>query len=104
MSQEIRSILLIADLIRGRENDPSHIDGLQPSVLSQRNGFIPVQHKAIQIHHVPGHWVTSSSTGRNLAVYDSKFTGGDLSSSLTPSICRLLAERMRMEMILTPQC
>ena len=50
------------------------------------------------------HWVTSSSTGRNLAVYDSKFTSGDLSSSLTPSICRLLAERMRMEMILTLQC
>ena len=54
VSQEIRSILL-ADSIRGRENDPSNIDGLQPSVLSQRNGFIPVQHKAIQIHHVPGH-------------------------------------------------
>ena len=73
-----------------------HIDGLQPSVLSQTNGFTPVQQEAIQIHHVPGHWVTSSSTGGKLAVYDSKFTGGDLSSSLTyqlASIYRLLAER-----------
>ena len=73
-----------------------HIDGLQPSVLSQTNGFTPVQHEAIQIHHVPGHWVTSSSIGGNLAVYDSKFSGGDLSSSLThqlASIYRLLAER-----------
>ena len=61
-----------------------HIDGLQPSVLSKTNGFTPVQHKAIQIHHVPAHWVTSSSIGGNLAVYDSKFTGGDLSSSLIP--------------------
>ena len=73
-----------------------HLDGLQPPVLSQRNGFTSVQHEAIQIHHVPGHWVTSSSIGGNLAVYDSKFKGGDLSSSLTHQLAliyRLLAER-----------
>ena len=43
-----------------------HLDGLQPPVLSQRNGFTSVQHEAIQIHHVPGHWVTSSSIGEIL--------------------------------------
>ena len=52
-----------------------HIDGLQPSVLSQENG-LTVTIQAIQIYNLPGHWVTSSSIGENLAVYDSKFTGG----------------------------
>ena len=66
-----------------------------------------VQHEAIQIHHVPGQWVTSSSIGGNLAVYDSKFKGGDLSSPFTHHLAliyRLLAEREdEMEMRLTPQ-
>jgi len=43
-----------------------HLDGLQPPVLSQRNGFTSVQHKAIQIHHVPGHWVTQAALGEIL--------------------------------------
>ena len=41
--------------------------------------------EGIQIHHIrdPGHWVTSSSIGQNVPVYESRFLGGHLSSSLT---------------------
>ena len=62
-----------------------HLDGLKSTLLSETDGFTPVQHEAIQIHHVreTGHWVTSSSIGQSVAVYDSKFSGGDLNSSLT---------------------
>ena len=68
-----------------------HIDGLESPLLSETNGFIPVQHEAIQIHHVlnPQHWVTSSSIGQTVAVYDSKFSGGELSSSLTHQLASI---------------
>ena len=45
-----------------------HIDGVQLSMLSQKND-LTVTIQAIQVHNVPGHWVTSSSIGGNLAVY-----------------------------------
>ena len=56
-----------------------------------------LQHEEIQIHHIRdlGHWVTSSSVGQSVAVYDSKHLGGHLSSSLThllALIYRLLAK------------
>ena len=62
-----------------------HLDGLQSTLLSETDGFEALQHEGIQIHHIrdPGHWVTSSSIGQSVAVYDSKFLGGRLSSSLT---------------------
>ena len=43
--------------------------------------FIPNINEGIQIHHVGNHWVTSSSVGGSLAVYDSVFSG-KLSTSL----------------------
>ena len=49
------------------------LDGLQSSLLSQNNGFIPVCFEAIQIHHVHNHWVTSTSIGQRITVYDSLF-------------------------------
>ena len=62
-----------------------HIDGLQSPLLAQTNGFIPVQHEGIQIHHVPerSHWVTSSCCGQHISVYDSKEAGFQLSTSLS---------------------
>lgn len=62
-----------------------HIDGLQSPLLSQTNGFIPIQHEGIQIHHVPerSHWVTSTSFGQGLSVNDSKQAGFQLSTSLS---------------------
>ena len=62
-----------------------HLDGLQSTLLSETDGFEALQHEGIQIHHIRdlGHWVTSSSIGQSVAVYDSKFLGGQLSSSLT---------------------
>ena len=66
-----------------------HIDGLQTTLLVQNDGFVPVQHESIQIHHIPGHWVTSSSLGLEVAVYDSKFGGMGLSPLLTPQLASL---------------
>ena len=57
------------------------MDGLQDPVLGEGNHFIPNINEGIQIHHVGNHWVTSSSVGGSLAVYDSTFLG-KLSSSL----------------------
>ena len=38
----------------------------------------------VQIHHINGdHWVTSCCIGNEVTVYNSKFSGGVLSSSLT---------------------
>ena len=60
------------------------IDGLQLPHLAENDGFSPVQNEAIQIHHINrNNWVTSSSIGQEVNVYDSRFSGGDLSSSLT---------------------
>jgi len=40
------------------------LDGLQSPLLSQNNGFSPVQDESIQIHHTGMfHWVTSTSIG-----------------------------------------
>ena len=40
--------------------------------------------EGIQLHHINhNHWVTSCSIGKEVAVYDSRFNGGNLSSSLT---------------------
>ena len=55
------------------------------SPLLQNNEFSPVEGSAIHIHHISNsYWVTSSAVGKNeeSAVYDSKFSGGNLSSSL----------------------
>ena len=74
-------VVLSQELLR---NQFPHIDGLQSPLLAENDGFSPVANEAIQIHHVNGdHWVTSTSIGQEVAVYDSKFSGGDLSSSLT---------------------
>lgn len=68
-------------------NQFSHIDGFQNCLLSQNNGFLPVQHEAIQIHHVSGnHWVTSCSFGGEVSIYDSKYLG-----ILQPSLTHQLA-------------
>ena len=50
-------------------------------MLGEGNHFIPNINEGIQIHHVGNHWVTSSSVGGSLAVYDSRFSG-KLSTSL----------------------
>ena len=47
------------------------IGGWQSTLLVQIDGFVPVQNDAIQIHLVSGsNWVTSSSVGQVLSVYD----------------------------------
>lgn len=63
------------------------IDGWQNCLYSQVDGFTPVKHEAIQIHHISGnHWVTSSSLGSEINVYDSKYHG-----KLDPSLTHQLA-------------
>ena len=60
------------------------IDGWQSTLLAQIDGFIPATNESIQIHLVSGnHWVTSSSLGHEVVVYDSKLRRGKLSSTLT---------------------
>ena len=46
--------------------------------------MVSAQCESIQIHHHTGqfHWVSSCSIGGNIQLYDSRFKGGDLSSSL----------------------
>lgn len=62
-----------------------HTDGLQSPLLSQTNGFIPVQHEGIQIHHIPerSHWAISSCCGPHTSVYNSKEAGFQLNTSLS---------------------
>ena len=57
-------------------------NGLQ-SPLRHRK-MVSAQCESIQIHHHTGqfHWVSSCSIGGNIQLYDSRFKGGDLSSSL----------------------
>ena len=50
-------------------------------MLGEGNHFIPNINEGIRIHHVGNHWVTSSSVGSSLAVYDIMFSG-KLSTSL----------------------
>ena len=73
-----------------------NIDGLQDPVLGDGNHYIPNVNEGMQIHHINGnHWVTSSSVGGSLTVYDSKISG-DLSSSLQcqlATIYKLLISR-----------
>ena len=62
------------------------LDGLQPTVLSQNNGFCPVKSESIQVHHTGEfHWVTCS-IGGEIAVYESKYSVGDLPPSLNAQI------------------
>lgn len=66
------------------------LDGFQSPLLSQNDGFSPVQGEAIQIHHVRGnHWVTFSSIGQTVTILDSKSSGGELSSSLTHQLATI---------------
>ncbi len=62
------------------------VDGLQSTLLSQINAFRPVgrsDHNSIQLHHTGQfHWVMSASVSGKIYLYDSKFSGGPLSSSL----------------------
>ena len=68
----------------------SHIDGWQSTLLVQINGFIPSKGEAIQIHLVSdSHWVTSSSLGGKVNVYDSRKYKGHLSSTLTHQLCQV---------------
>ena len=71
------------------KDENPNLDGFQFTLLSQNNGFCPVKGDALQIHHADNnHWVTSSSIGNEVAIYDSMFTG-DRSSSLTHQLALL---------------
>jgi len=66
------------------------LDGLQPTVLSQNNGFYPVTHESVQIHYTGHfHWVTSCSIGGEIQVYDSRFAVGPLSPSLQIQLAQI---------------
>ena len=55
----------------------SHIDGWQSTLLVQIDGFIPIKGEAIQIHLVSDtHWVTASSLGGKVTVYDCRKYNG----------------------------
>lgn len=90
---------LVREIVAGDELGDEHIsfatsllqeqfptlDGFQPAVLGQIDGFRPVRSDcdSIQIHHTGKfHWVTSSKSTNCITVYDSKFGGTPLSSSL----------------------
>ena len=63
------------------------LDGLQPTVPSQNNGFCSVKSESIQVHHTGEfHWVTSCSIGGEIAVHESKYSVGDLPPSLQAQI------------------
>ena len=80
-------IKLAQDLLK---DEHPNLDGFQSTLLSQNNGFRPVRGDALQIHHINNnHWVTSSSIGNEVVVYDSRFAGGDLSPSLTHQLALL---------------
>ena len=77
-----------------------HIDGLQNTLLSQAGGFSPVKREAIQIHHISGnHWITSSSIGLEIKVYDSKFSGSELSSLLTHQLAEVYKTLKTQELL-----
>ena len=86
-------IMLSQELLRSQF---PQIGGLQSPLLAENDGFSPITNTetndAIQIHHVnQNHWVMSSSIRQQVTVYDSKFSGGDLSSSLTHQLALILA-------------
>ena len=72
------------------------IGGFQNSLLSQNDGMIPERNEAIQIHFVEGnHWVTSTSIGGTVKVFDSK-NSSKMSSTLTHQLAlvyRTLAKK-----------
>ena len=66
------------------------LNGLQTPLMSQNNGFWPVTDESIQIHHTGQfHWVTSCSIGGDIQLYDSRFKGGDFSSSLQVQLAQI---------------
>jgi len=66
-----------------------HVNGLQSTLLSENDSFRTEQPDDLQIHFVAGnHCVTSSSFGREVTVYDSKFNG-KLHPSLTHQLARI---------------
>ena len=58
-------------------------------VLSNNDIPCPPTQEAVQIHHVPDHWVMSCSFGGSVAVYDSANT------TLTPPLRRQIAQVYR---------
>ena len=74
------------------------IDGWQSTILAQIDGFIPATNESIQIHLVSGnHWVTSSSLGHEVVVYDSKLRRGKLNSTLTHQLCLIYRTLIKVE-------
>jgi len=74
------------------------LDGLQSPLLSQNNGFSPVQDESIQIHHTGMfHWVTSTSIGGNVQLFDSMFKGGGLSSLLQIQLAQIYKALIKEE-------
>ena len=74
------------------------IDGWQSTLLAQIDGFIPATNESIQIHLVSGnHWVTSSSLGHEVVVYDSKLRRGKLNSTLTHQLCLIYRTLIKVE-------
>ncbi len=68
-----------------------NIDGIQSP---QNDSFSVVKNEGIQIHHIVS--ITSCSFNQEVAVYDRKFTGGELCASLTKQLAqiyRLLIEK-----------
>ena len=62
------------------------VDGLLDTILRSNNDIpCPPTQEALQMHHIPGHWVISCSFGGNVTVYDSANT------TLTPPLQRQLA-------------
>ncbi|KAL9978130.1 hypothetical protein ACROYT_G015617 [Oculina patagonica] len=63
-----------------------HVDGLIDTVLVSNNDIpSPPTQEALQIHHIPGHWLMSTSFGGAVTVYDSSNT------TLAPQLRRQLA-------------
>ena len=63
-----------------------HLDGLQSPLLSQGDQFLAMVDEGVQIHHIGNHWVTSTSIGGNITVYDSYY-----SYKLSTPLCHQLA-------------
>ena len=53
------------------KNQFSHVGGSQSPLLAETNGFESVPSSGVQIHYCKHHWVTSSSIGEHVVVYDS---------------------------------
>ena len=67
------------------------IDGFQSLLLAQTGGFALVcLSRAVQIHHIyRNHWRASFSAGSEVALCDSSYSGGGLSSSLTHQLASI---------------